>query len=217
MKGTVFAVALNHQSQMAAWLDAFNQPPYQQPAKTPVWFIKPRNTLIGHHTPIPYPQGEDIVLSGATLALVIGKTASKVSATDADQFIAGYTLANEVSLPETSFYRPAIKAKCRDGFCPLATFNQADAVVSQINANALTIITEINGQVAQQWNTADLIRSPQELLSALSEFTTLQPGDVILLGTPHQRVEIKTGDRITVRAEGFSPLENTLTQQGVLA
>ncbi len=91
---------------------------YINTPKTAVWFIKPRNTVIGCGEPIPFPQGEK-VLSGATVALIVGKTATKVREEDAAEYIAGYALANDVSLPEESFYRPAIKAKCRDGFCPI--------------------------------------------------------------------------------------------------
>ena len=116
MKGTIFAVALNHRSQLDAWREAFQQAPYKTPPKTAVWFIKPRNTVIGDGEAIPYPQGET-VQSGATVALIVGKTARKVAAEEAANYIAGYALANDVSLPEESFYRPAIKAKCRDGFC----------------------------------------------------------------------------------------------------
>ncbi len=82
MKGTIFAVALNHRSQLDAWRDAFQQAPYTTPPKTAVWFIKPRNTVIGANEAIPYPQGET-VQSGATVALIVGKTARKVSAADA--------------------------------------------------------------------------------------------------------------------------------------
>ena len=88
MKGTIFAVALNHRSQTEAWLDAFQQPPYQTPPKTPVWFIKPRNTVIHGGDSIPVPQGER-VQSGATIALVVGKTARKIAIADAADYIAG--------------------------------------------------------------------------------------------------------------------------------
>ena len=64
MKGTIFAVALNHRSQLDAWREAFQQAPYKTPPKTAVWFIKPRNTVIGDGEAIPYPQGET-VQSGA--------------------------------------------------------------------------------------------------------------------------------------------------------
>jgi 5-oxopent-3-ene-1,2,5-tricarboxylate decarboxylase/2-hydroxyhepta-2,4-diene-1,7-dioate isomerase len=147
------------------------------------------------------------VLSGATVALVVGKTASKVQAEDAAEYIAGYALANEVSLPEESFYRPAIKAKCRDGFCPLGELVAVD------NVDNLTIITEINGREADHWNTADLQRSAAELLSALSEFATLNPGDAILLGTPQARVALRPGDRVRILAKGFPALENPVVNE----
>lgn len=142
--------------------------PYKAPPKTAVWFIKPRNTVIGCGEPIPFPQGEK-VLSGATVALIVGKTATKVREEDAAEYIAGYALANDVSLPEESFYRPAIKAKCRDGFCPIGE------TVALSNVDNLTIYTEINGRPADHWNTADLQRNAAQLLSALSEFATLNP------------------------------------------
>lgn len=102
MKGTIFAVALNHGSQLDAWREAFQQAPYKTPPKTAVWFIKPRNTAIGSGDAIPHPQGET-VQSGATVALIVGKTARGVSVEEAASCIAGYALANDVSLPEESF------------------------------------------------------------------------------------------------------------------
>ena len=210
MKGTVFAVALNHQSQRDAWRDAFEKAPYNTPPKTAVWFIKPHNTVIRTGDPIPFPQGET-VLSGATVALVVGKTARNVPVDEAADYIAGYALANEVSLPEESFYRPAIKAKCRDGFCPLGELAALDHV------DNLTIVTEINGREADHWNTADLQRNAAELLSALSEFATLSPGDAILLGTPHSRVPLQPGDRVRILAKGFPSLENPVVDEREVA
>ncbi|MBM7344822.1 fumarylacetoacetate hydrolase family protein [Pantoea coffeiphila] len=201
MKRTVFAAALNHQSQIEAWAAAFQQPPYQHPPQHPVWFIKPRNTWRSHRDTVGLPAGEQ-VYSGATLAVVIGKSARKVSAEKAREVIAGYALANELSLAEESFYRPAIKAKCRDGFCPIG-----EAVVLP-DVSALQIITEVNGEVRDHWNTADLRRGAAELIAALSEFATLQPGDVILLGTPQQRVAIHAGDVVTIKAAGLPELSN---------
>ncbi|MGP6456021.1 4-hydroxyphenylacetate degradation bifunctional isomerase/decarboxylase [Enterobacter ludwigii] len=210
MKGTVFAVALNHQSQRDAWRDAFEKAPYNTPPKTAVWFIKPHNTVIRTGDPIPFPLGET-VLSGATVALVVGKTARNVPVDEAADYIAGYALANEVSLPEESFYRPAIKAKCRDGFCPLGELAAVDHV------DNLTIVTEINGREADHWNTADLQRNATELLSALSEFATLSPGDAILLGTPHSRVPLQPGDRVRILAKGFPSLENPVVDEREVA
>lgn len=81
------------------------------------------------------------------------------------------------------------------------------------NVDNLTIYTEINGRPADHWNTADLQRNAAQLLSALSEFATLNPGDAILLGTPQARVEIQPGDRVRVLAEGFPPLENPVVDE----
>lgn len=207
MKGTVFAVALNHQSQLSHWLEAFQQAPYKTPPKTPVWFIKPRNTRINSGEQILHPTGEE-VQSGATLALVIGQDARKVSKADAMKFIAGFALANEVSLPEDTFYRPAIKAKCRDTFCPIG-----ELVKTSLNA-PVDIITLVNGKEVDRWSTKDLIRDASDLVAALSDFATLKQGDVILMGTPQQRVTIKPGDEVVVQAEGFPSLKNTVVAAG---
>lgn len=75
MKGTIFAVALNHRSQLDDGRKRSSNP-LQSPPKTAVWFIKPRNTVIGCGEPIPFPQGEK-VLSGATVALIVGKRRRK--------------------------------------------------------------------------------------------------------------------------------------------
>ena len=112
--------------------------PYKTPPKTAVWFIKPRNTVIGDGEAIPYPQGET-VQSGATVALIVGKTARKVAAEEAANYIAGYALANDVSLPEESFIARR-SVKCRDSFCPIGTLSAVR------NVDDLTIITEINGR-----------------------------------------------------------------------
>lgn len=207
MKGTVFSVALNHRSQMDAWDQTFRDAPYKTPPKTPVWFIKPRNTYLSHGGRIPLPAAEK-VYSGGTLALVIGDTARQVPAAQAAAHIAGYALANDVSLAESSFYRPAIKAKCRDGFCPLGEMAQLD------NIDRLQIVTEINGVEQDRWSTADLVRSGAELLAAISDFITLRPDDVLLIGTPHQRVAINPGDEVTIRAAGLPALSNVAVLEG---
>ncbi|MBD8165037.1 fumarylacetoacetate hydrolase family protein [Erwinia persicina] len=206
MKKTIFGVALNHQSQTAAWAKKFHQPPYNTPPQTPVWFIKPRNTWRHHGDTIGLPVGET-VFSGATLAVIMAKTARRIPVSAAETCIEGYALANEVSLAEDDFYRPAIRAKCRDGFCPVGE------VVPLRDVSALHIITEINGEVRDVWDTGGLHRHAAELIAALSEFVTLQPGDMILLGTPQQRVALQEGDSVTIKAAGFPSLTNRFSQQ----
>jgi len=204
MKRSVFAVALNHRSQTEEWATRFHDAPYKTPPKTPVWFIKPRNTQRQSGDSIVLPEHQQ-TFSGATLAVVIGQKARKVSEADAHHYIAGYALANEISLAEESFYRPAIKAKCRDGFCPIGD------VANVPDASALDIVTEVNGVVKQSWSTADLHRNAAELIAALSDFATLQAGDVILLGTPQQRIPVIAGDIVTIKARGLPALTNLFT------
>ena len=103
------------------------------------------------------------------------------------------------------------EAKCRDGFCPLGVL----APLS--NVDNLTIITEINGREADSWHTGELQRNAAQLLSALSEFATLNPGDAILIGTPHSRVTLRPGDRVRILADGFPALENPVVAEGELA
>ncbi|HBW4160946.1 TPA: 2-hydroxyhepta-2,4-diene-1,7-dioate isomerase, partial [Klebsiella pneumoniae] len=85
------------------------------------------------------------------------------------------------------------------------------------NVDDLTIITEINGREADSWHTGDLQRNAAQLLSALSEFATLNPGDAILIGTPHSRVTLRPGDRVRILADGFPALENPVVAEGELA
>ncbi|WP_294904916.1 fumarylacetoacetate hydrolase family protein [Tatumella sp. UBA2305] len=201
MKRSVFAVALNLDSQAKAWDARFHEAPYQKPPATPVWFIKPRNTQRKSGDVISLPARQQ-TFSGGTLAVVIGREARKVPVARAGKYIAGYALANELSLAEESFYRPAIKAKCRDGFCPIGTIATLD------NIDALDICTEVNGELKQCWSTKELLRSPTELIAALSDFTTLLPGDVILIGTPQERIPVNAGDQVTIRAQGLPALTN---------
>jgi 5-oxopent-3-ene-1,2,5-tricarboxylate decarboxylase/2-hydroxyhepta-2,4-diene-1,7-dioate isomerase len=209
MKGTIFAVALNHRSQLDAWREAFQQAPTNAAENRGLVYqtAQHRDRRRREHSLSAGRNRAERRHRGADCR----QNRRKVAAEDAAAYIAGYALANDVSLPEESFYRPAIKAKCRDGFCPLG------ALAPLSNVDNLTIITEINGREADSWNTADLQRSAAELLSALSEFATLNPGDAILIGTPHSRVTLRPGDRVRILAEGFPALENPVVAEGELA
>ncbi|MFZ4834230.1 fumarylacetoacetate hydrolase family protein [Rouxiella sp. Mn2063] len=204
MKRSIFAVALNHRSQIEKWSDDFQQSPYVKPPQTPIWFIKPRNTHRNNHDVISLPADHQTFI-GATIGVVIKQKARKVSQSQAGQYIAGYVLANELSLVESSFYRPAIKAKCRDGFCPIGELTPIDDI------RGLEITTEVNGTIEQVWSVADLQRDAFELIAALSDFATLQAGDIILLGTPQQRILVHPGDTVVIKAPGFTHLSNQFT------
>ena len=199
MYPNVFAIALNHKSQMEHWSEAFVAPPYKELPKKAVWFIKPRNTYNTNEGEIVLAPKEQY-FSGGTIAIVIGKTATKICAQQAHEYIAGFALANEISLEEKSFYRPAIKAKCQDNSCPVGLVAQLD------NVNNVQIDTYINGELKDSYSTSDYIRNAGQILEALTDFATLQPGDMVLMGTPHKRVPINSGDKVEIKASGLETL-----------
>jgi len=145
--GTIYGVALNDRRLLGGRLDEFNQPPYQKPPQKPVLFIKTPNTLNRDGGQVAQPRGERLQ-PGPTLAVVIGRDASRVKAADALAHIAGYMIGNEFSLPEDSYYRPAVKAKCRDGFCALGnTAVLKMSELSPLTANELGRLALEAGQI----------------------------------------------------------------------
>jgi len=205
--GTVYGVALNHRSLLDKLEADFQQPPYQKAPATPVLFIKPRNTHAGHGSTIALPTQAGKVFAGGALGVVIGKTASKLTEQQALDAVAGYTVVNEISLEESSFYRPAVKAKCRDGFCPMGPWLVDAAAIDPLNVE---IRSYLNGELAETNHSRDWLRSVPQLIAALSQFMTLQPGDLIIPATPLRQLEIRPGDTVAVEIPGIGRLENHL-------
>lgn len=209
--GTLFGVALNYQGLLQDHLQSFTQPPYQKPPVKPVLFIKTPNTRNADGQPVVYPKGVERLQPGPALGVVIGKSASRVSLENAMQHVAGYTIVNEFSLPEDSYYRPAVKAKCRDGFCPLGPeLVPADQVG---DPHALSLKLFVNGELVQENSTANFVRSIPQLIVELSEFMTLHAGDVLITGTPEGRVDVRPGDRVEVDISGLGRLSNTIVAE----
>src|SRR5699024_1255726 len=117
--GTIYGVLLNDQNYVKEHETAFHQKPYNHPPVHPVMYIKPTNTVNGHRKPIPMPKGETVVQINASIGMVMEKNAINVSEIDAFDYVAGYTIVNDVSIPHHTFHRPNIKHKVRDGFCPV--------------------------------------------------------------------------------------------------
>lgn len=209
--GTLFGIALNYKGLLESRLEEFNQPPYQKPPVKPVLFIKTPNTRNADGQPVVFPAGVERLQPGPALGVVIGKRASRVSEADAMSHVAGYTIINEFSLPEDSYYRPAVKAKCRDGFCPIGP---ELVPASQIaDPNALTLRLSVNGEVRQENSTANWVRTLPQLIAELSEFMTLDEGDVLITGTPEGRVDVKPGDTVVVEITGLGKLTNTVVAE----
>ena len=149
------------------------------------------------------------------LAVIIGRTARRVSEREALNYVFGYTVGNDVSARDLQFSDGQwIRAKSIDTFCPLGpAIVTADAVASPQN---LDIRSHLNGQTMQDSNTSEMIFSVVHLISFCSHAFTLEPGDVILTGTPHgvgmgrdPQIFMQDGDHIVVEIEGIGSLENT--------
>lgn len=206
--GSVLGVALNDKALVASLADAFNDKPYVAPPKTPVLHIKTDNTHIGHGQTIKIPADRGTVYAGPALGIVIGKQACRVSEAQALDYVQGYTVVNEVSLAEVSFYRPAVKAKCRDTFCPMGPWVADKSLIS--NPNDLTIKTYINDELVHETGTDQLVHSVEKVISYISSFMTLSEGDVIIAGTPLRTdaLAIKDGDIVMVEISNVGRLAN---------
>jgi len=142
------------------------------------------------------------------LAVVIGRRARQVSRADAMDHVAGYTVANDYAIRDylENWYRPNLRVKNRDTGTVLGPW-LVDA--GDVDAPpALDLRTFVNGVVTQRGNTRDLIFDIPFLIEYLSGFMTLNPGDVILTGTPEGVVNVNVGDEVVTEIEGIGRLSN---------
>ena len=209
-RGTVYGTLLNHHDALAALGDAVHEAPYRAPPKAPVLYIKPRNTWLGPDEAIIVPAGVDALEIGATLGLVIGRSACRVSEADALSFIAGYVIVNDVSVPHASYYRPSLRFKARDTFCPIGPFVPHHAIGSP---DALAVSVIIDDQTVHRSSTAGLIRSAARLLADVSDFMTLAPGDVLSVGVAAGAPRARPGQLVRISIHGLGRLENPLVAE----
>ncbi|MCY7493671.1 fumarylacetoacetate hydrolase family protein [Bacillus safensis] len=212
--GTVYGTLLNYKGALAALGNAVNENPYKEKPKAPILYIKPRNTIIGCNMPIPLPADATELEVGAALGIVIGHAAARVSEEAAFEYVSGYTIVNDISIPHESVFRPAIRQKARDGFCPIGPWIMQRDAVSDVNA--LNIRVYINGRLHQENNTRNLIRSIARLISDITEFMTLNKGDILLVGVPENAPLAKAGDHIRIEIEGIGSLENEIVHEHAL-
>ncbi len=206
--GTVYGALLNFRGALAALGDTVNHPPYQAPPRAPILYIKPRNTLSAHRRTITVPAGVDALEMGATIGVVIGRTACRLRAVDAMDCIAGYTVANDVSVPHPDYYRPSIRYKCRDGFLPIGPWVMAARHVP--SPDALSIRVAIDGKPCLHAALSDLVRPIATLLADVTAFMTLAPGDVLLVGVPAGAPRARPGQNVAITVDGVGMLENML-------
>lgn len=204
---TVVGALLEFQGAWQAMEPVMAQPPHHRPPVHPVLYIKPANTWARHGDPVLLPPDVTEVEIGATLGISFARAASRVNAAQALSHVAGYCVVNDVTVPHQSLLRPPMRQKCRDGFCPIGPWVSADELR---DPGTLEIRSYINGELRQRSHTAQLRRNVAQLIADVSEFMTLAPGDLLLIGVAEQPARARVGDTMAVEIDGIGRLENPL-------
>ncbi len=178
--------------------------------KEPLLFLKPPSSVIGPGGVIIYPRHlSQRVEHEAELAVVIGRRARRVSPEEAGSYILGYTCANDVTARDLQRRDGQwTRGKGFDTFCPLGPW-----IVPDLDPRDLLIRCLVNGEVRQKGRTSRMIFAVPVLIAYISAVMTLEPGDVILTGTPAGVGPLQPGDRVTVEIEGIGSLANTVIAQ----
>lgn len=176
----------------------------------PTFFFKPNSSVIGPDDDIVLPKNVDEVLVESELAVVIGKTASKISEKQVDDFIFGYTVNNDVTA--TKYFREDDThwtfGKALDTFTPLGP-----SIDTNVNIDEIKIQMYVNGEQKQD-GTIDLMIFPlRKIISLFSHIMTLSPGDVILTGTPAGAYIAKEGDVVDCIIEPIGNLHNKIISE----
>lgn len=203
--GKIIATHLTYRSRVEEYR-------MKAPPDTPSYFMKPPSSLSYHRAPVARPRGCRFLNYEGEIAVVIGKRCSGVSLENALEYVRGYTVANDWGLHDFRYADRGsmLRVKGQDGFCPLGPV-LVDA--NDVDPNALTIRTYVNGKLVQEGTTGnDLLFSFAYQIADLSRLITLEPGDVLLTGTPANSRPVEIGDVIAVEVEGIGRLENTVVE-----
>jgi 2-keto-4-pentenoate hydratase/2-oxohepta-3-ene-1,7-dioic acid hydratase in catechol pathway len=193
----IVAVGLNYKSHIGN----------RTPPSRPEIFYKPVTCLQHPDEPVVIPEGAGNVHYEGELVIVIGRPASRIAAEQAKAVIFGVTCGNDVS--ERDWQGGADKdlqwwrAKGADTFGPLGP-----AIVTGLDYDNLQLTTRLNGQVVQQQRTSDLLFKPAQIVSFVSRYVALAPGDVIYTGTPGATKKMNPGDIVEVEIESVGILRN---------
>jgi 5-oxopent-3-ene-1,2,5-tricarboxylate decarboxylase/2-hydroxyhepta-2,4-diene-1,7-dioate isomerase len=207
--GLVYGVILNDRRSLQVYGARMGAPPHGKPPVAPILSIKPYNTHVGHQAVVELPAGIERVEVGATVGIVFGATAARTNEHNALEAVAGYTLAIDLSAPKADLYRPPIVEKCWDGSLPIGPWIVERNDV--LNPGRLELRTSIGGKLVDTRSLDDLVRPILRLITDVTEFMSLLPGDVLLVGYPLDVPTAGAGDVIAVECDEIGRLECRLT------
>ena len=198
------AIGLNYLDHVTEDAPGFETP------ENPIIFLKPPSSIVGHGSDIIYPDGPEHVDSEGELAVVIGRRARYVKAENVDDYILGFACSNDVSARDYQFKDGQwSRAKGFDTFSPIGP-----SIATGIGASeTLTLTTRLNGEVRQQSGTDKLLFDIPTLIEFISRVMTLEPGDVIMTGTPAHPPQMKVGDVVEVEIERVGTLRNQVVAE----
>ncbi len=174
--------------------------------ENPILFLKPPTAVIGPADPIRYPAMSRQVDYEAELGIVISARASNISPAQSREHILGYTCANDVTARDLQKQDGQwTRAKSFDSFCPVGPWIETD-----LDPDDLKIEAYLNNERKQSSRTSQFVFPAKDLVSFISQVMTLEPGDLIITGTPAGIGPMKPGDEIEVRIEGIGSLKNTV-------
>ncbi len=204
--GTVIALGLNYSDHVKELSKELTV----RADDEPLAFLKGPGALIGHRGFTRRPADATFMHYECELAVVIGEPATQVRREDAMRHVAGYTVCNDYAIRDylENWYRPNMRVKNRDTCTVLGPWFVDAADVP--DPHDLALRTLVNGQVVQQGHTSHMIHDIPALIAYLSGFMTLQPGDIILTGTPDGVVNVNVGDEVVTEIDGIGRLVNTL-------
>jgi 2-keto-4-pentenoate hydratase/2-oxohepta-3-ene-1,7-dioic acid hydratase in catechol pathway len=176
----------------------------------PLLFLKPPNTLSGHGDTVTLPAGKEQVEHEAELTVVIGEQARNVPAADAMDYVAGFTCANDVSnRDDQDREQNWVRGKAFDNAAPLGP---VVATPDEVPDDA-AVELRVNGETRQEGSREQFIFEIPELIEEITTYLTLEPGDVILTGTPAGVGPLEDGDRVEVEVEGVGTLEHDVRRE----
>jgi 2-keto-4-pentenoate hydratase/2-oxohepta-3-ene-1,7-dioic acid hydratase in catechol pathway len=192
-----------------------------EPPAEPLLFGKFANTLIGPGEAIVLPPEATQIDSEAELAVEIGRQGRRIAEDDALDFVAGYRCANDVSARNLQFGdKQWTRGKGFDTFCPLG--DRLAPVSALGDGSGLRVMQRLNGELLQDGNTSDLLFGVRRLVAHASSVFTLEPGDLILTGTPSgvgyartPPVSMKDGDVVEIEIDGIGVLRNPVVAERV--
>jgi 5-oxopent-3-ene-1,2,5-tricarboxylate decarboxylase / 2-hydroxyhepta-2,4-diene-1,7-dioate isomerase len=209
--GTVYGCLLNFRREWQLLGASMSQPPHHAPPQAPVLYVKTSNTWSASGNAITLPPAADCVLVGASVAMVMGPRTWPAGGGRSAPTVAAYVLVNDLELPGASYFRPAVKTRCVDGFLGLGV----RAVAQERASDPADFVLEIriNGELRRHIGFNDLHRDAATLLHDVDAFMSLREGDLLMLGCDARRLTAHAGDHVEIVMAGqpaFGVLSNTL-------